>query len=266
MDIKILLLGGTKDSTNIIKTIKNNIKNSYILTTTTTEYGAKLAIESGSDDTISKPLLKDEISEIIRKNEFDFLIDATHPFATHITKTAVEISEETGIKFIRFERPEFNFEKVNCKNIYHVSNFIEAGEMICKLGFNNKNILHLAGVNTIEDVLKNVNKNYFYPRILNVKTSIEKCEKLKIPSNNIIFMNGVSSKTENISLIHKYNIKAMITKESGDTGGIYEKISAANETNTKIIIVDRPKIENLSEKNITREIDEIIDKIKKKFE
>ena len=53
--MKIFLLGGTKDSINIIEFIKNNYE-AYILTTTTTEYGAKLAREGGSDDTIARPL------------------------------------------------------------------------------------------------------------------------------------------------------------------------------------------------------------------
>ena len=62
--MKIFLLGGTKDSINIIQHIKKNYE-SYILTTTTTEYGAKLAMEGGSDETIARPLPKDEIIEII---------------------------------------------------------------------------------------------------------------------------------------------------------------------------------------------------------
>ena len=80
--MKILILGGTKDATNITKHIKENY-DAYILTTTTTEYGSKLAVEAGSDDTIARPLPKDEIIEIIENDNFDILIDATHPFAYH---------------------------------------------------------------------------------------------------------------------------------------------------------------------------------------
>ena len=56
--MKILLLGGTKDSINIIEFIKKNY-DAYILTTTTTEYGAKLANGGGSDATIARPIPKD---------------------------------------------------------------------------------------------------------------------------------------------------------------------------------------------------------------
>ena len=41
--LNILLIGGTKDASNITKHIKEKY-DSYILTTTTTEYGSKLAL------------------------------------------------------------------------------------------------------------------------------------------------------------------------------------------------------------------------------
>ena len=78
--MNIFLLGGTKDSINIIEHIKKDY-DAFILTTTTTEYGAKLAREGGSDKTIAKPLPKDEILAILGENHFDLVIDATHPFA-----------------------------------------------------------------------------------------------------------------------------------------------------------------------------------------
>ena len=107
--MKIIILGGTKDSTNIIEFIKDNYE-AHILTTTTTEYGARLAKEAGSDETIARPLLKDEIISIIKENEFDILIDATHPFAEHITQTSASIAKELEMPYIRFERPITNLE------------------------------------------------------------------------------------------------------------------------------------------------------------
>ena len=68
--LNVFLLGGTKDSTEIIRHLKNNY-DTHILTTTTTEYGSRLAIEAGSDETIARPLLKDEIIEIINNPLFN---------------------------------------------------------------------------------------------------------------------------------------------------------------------------------------------------
>ena len=174
--MRILLLGGTKDSTNIIEHIKEN-HDYYILTTTTTEYGARLAREAGSDDMIARPLLKDEIIEIIKRKNFDVLIDATHPFAKHITQTSASIANELEMPYIRFERPTTNLENIDTTHIHYTESFDEAGKLI-ESEFSQGNVLHFAGANTMEDILKYVDVDRFYPRILKVERSIEKCEKL----------------------------------------------------------------------------------------
>lgn len=248
-------MGGTKESIDIIKFIKENY-NSYILTTTTTEYGSKLAIDGGSDETIARPLPKDEIISILKNSNFDVFIDATHPYATHVTKTAIETSEICKIPYIRFERPTLNFENIDKRNIYFVKSFEDAGKLIMK-NWNDSNVLHLAGTNTMEDVLKYVSKEKFYPRILNIAKSVEKCEKIGIKKENIIKMNGVSTEEENKELIDKTNASVLITKESGETGGVLSKINAANEKNIAIIIVERPKIKNLSNKNIVSNLNDL---------
>ena len=123
--MKILLLGGTKDSINIIKFIKKNF-DAFILTTTTTEYGAKLAKDGGSDATIARPLPKNELIDIITKESYEILIDATHPFAEHITQTSVSIAKELKIPYLRFERPITNMENIDTSHIQYVKSFVEA--------------------------------------------------------------------------------------------------------------------------------------------
>ena len=259
--MKVFLLGGTKDSINLIKHIKENYT-SYILTTTTTEYGSKLAKEGGSDDTIARPLLKEEIIEILKEEKFDILIDATHPFAEHITQTSTSIAKELKIPYIRFERPTINFENIGTKNILPVNTFDDAGKLIEKK-FKTGNVLHFAGANTMKHITKYVSVERFYPRILKVPSSIEKCEKLGIDKNHIIPMTGVASCEENIELIEKYNASVMITKESGEIGGIIDKIDAANKKDISVILIQRPVIKELEKKDIITNLDEFDIKIKK---
>lgn len=261
--MKIFLLGGTKDSTNIIEHVKKNF-DAFILTTTTTEYGARLAHESGSDDTIARPLLKDEIVEIIEKENFDILIDATHPFASHITQTSASIARELRIPYIRFERPTTNLENIDTSHIRYVDSFDAAGKLI-ESKFNQGNVLHFAGANTMEDILKYVDVDRFYPRILKVESSIAKCEKLGVDPNHIIPMTGAASLEENIELIEKYDAKVMITKESGEVGGVVEKIEAANRKNVAVIMIQRPKIDELNKNDIVSNLEELDIKLKSFF-
>ena len=261
--MKILILGGTKDSTNIIEHIKTNY-DAYVLTTTTTEYGAKLANESGSDDTIARPLLKDEIIEIIRNENFELLIDATHPFAEHITKTSSSIANELKMPYIRFERPTTNFENIDTSHIHYVNSFDDAGKLI-KNEFDKGNVLHFAGANTMKDIVKYVPVERFYPRILKVESSLIKCQELGVDPTHIIPMTGAASLEENIELMEKYDASVMITKESGDIGGVVEKIQAANEKGVGVVMIQRPKIDGLNKNNIVSNLDELDIRLKSFF-
>lgn len=258
--MKIFLLGGTKDSTNIITHLKESY-DVFILTTTTTEYGARLADEAGSDDTIARPLLKDEIIEIIQKENFDILIDATHPFAEHITQTSSSIARELKIPYVRFERPTTNLENIDTSHIHYVNSFDEAGKLIAS-EFSKGNILHFAGANTMADIVKYIPPSRFYPRILKVESSIKKCEDLQIPPDHIIPMTGAATLKENIDLIEKYSASVMITKESGEIGGVVEKIEAANERDIAVIMIKRPEIEMLNKNDIVNDLNELDEKIK----
>jgi precorrin-6A/cobalt-precorrin-6A reductase len=261
--MKIILLGGTKDSINIIEFIKNNY-DAYILTTTTTEYGARLAREGGSDDTIARPLPKDEIIEIIETQGFDVLIDATHPFAEHITQTSASIAKELKMPYVRFERPTTNLENIDTSHIHYVKSFEDAGKLIAD-EFNQGNVLHFAGANTMADIVKYVPTERFYPRILKVESSLEKCDTLNINPNHIIPMKGAASLEENIHLIEKYDASIMITKESGEIGGVIEKIEAANEKNIDIIMIQRPQIKEINKNDIVSNLEELDIKLKNFF-
>ncbi len=275
-DLRVFLMGGTKDSINIIKFLKENYNSVFILTTTTTKYGAKIAKEAGSDEVIAKPLLKKEILKILNtyfdKKDFDVFIDATHPFASHVTSTAIEVSKIVNIPYIRFERPNIDYSNYN--NIYLLDSFEEAGKLITTK-FKNKNILHLAGVNTIESLLnwKGDNISYengdmdidienLYVRVLPVKSSIKKCNSLGISGERIIAMQGTFSKEFNMELMKEIGANVIITKESGDTGGVPSKIAAANELEIPVILISRPKINNLKEKNIVNDFDHLKRKLK----
>lgn len=258
--LNVFLMGGTKESIEIIKFIKNNF-NSYILTTTTTEYGSKLAIDGGSDATIAKPLPKDEIINILNgKTNFDIFIDATHPFASHVTNTAIEVSKICKIPYIRFERPTSNFENIDDSRVIQVNSFDDAGKLIAEK-YNQSNVLHFAGANTMETILKYVSPEYFYPRILEVKSSLEKCEELGIKKDHIIPMKGTSTIEENEKLIEKTDASVIITKESGDIGGVISKIEAANSKNIDVVLITRPVIESLNKKDVVNSIEELNERL-----
>ena len=268
--MKVFIMGGTAESIEMIKFIKSNYPQIYIITSTTTEYGGNIATQAGSDEVISKPLPKDSLMEVINENDIDLYIDATHPFAKHITQTACSIVDETNIPFIRFERESIvdNIEGINNDNIYHVNSFTEAGILVNE-NFPEGNVLHLGGINTAGEVLENVDRERFFIRVLTVKASLDKCEELNIIKEHIFPMNASKNDDkkihidENIELFKKVDAKIMLTKESGDIGGFKEKMIAADQLGLKIIVVDRPVIEGLKDKCVVNTLDEFDKELQK---
>jgi precorrin-6A/cobalt-precorrin-6A reductase len=55
----------------------------------------------------------------------------------------------------------------------------------------------------------------------------------------------------------EYNVSAIITKESGESGGAETKINAALELNIPVILVLRPEIKELENHSVVRSIDEL---------
>ena len=254
--MKIFIVGGTKESIDIIEFLKERYPEISIVTSTTTEYGGNIAKNAGSDKVITRPLPKEDLIQVINGEKIDLLVDASHPFAEHITNTLCSIVDEMKIPFIRFEREPMyieDMENINLSNVFHVDSF-EDGGLLIKNNFTEGNILHLGGINTASDVLKYVSKDRFYIRVLKVKSSMDKCKELGIIEDHIFPMTASKNKdkkihiNENLELFKKVDAKIILTKESGDTGGFKEKIIAANRLGIKMIIIDRPHIKGLDDK------------------
>lgn len=275
--MNILVMAGTKDAVKIIEKLSEN-KKSYssdfsnknslnILATTTTSYGADIAKKAGANEVISKPLTSDELVDLIKKKDVDLLIDATHPYAVQATVNAIYSAKKTSIKYLRYERPSLDYSSV--KGVHPVKSFKEACEVALEilkddLNFSDKEgivksgkkIMHLAGVSTIKTVLESVPKDQLVARVLPNNTSIGQCQELGLSGENIVAMQGVFSKEFNKSLMKEYNAGVIISKESGHTGGVPDKIEAALELDLEVILVIRPEIQELEKESVVNSLEE----------
>ncbi len=270
--MNILVMAGTKDAIKIIEMLSKNNKSSFkgnsneethfnILATTTTNYGGILAKKAGTDEVISRPLEADELVNLIQKKDVKILIDATHPFATQATINAINASKKASIKYIRFERPSINYS--NFEGIHIVNSFEEAGQVAKKIIKNEKKVLHLAGVSTIKSVLESVPLKQLIVRVLPNTTSIGICQEIGISGENIVAMQGIFSKEFNQALMREYDVGVIITKESGETGGVPGKIDAALELGLEVVLINRPKIKELNKNSVVNNIKELQKKIER---
>ena len=73
-----------------------------------------------------------------------------------------------------------------------------------------------------------------------MEKSIANADSLGIPLDHIIAMKGPFSKELNCAIIRQFDIKVLVTKASGKSGGFWEKVEAASECGAELIVIRRP--------------------------
>lgn len=91
-------------------------------------------------------------------------------------------------------------------------------------------------------------------RILPSPKVISKLLDNGISMDNIIAIKGPFGFEINNGIIKEYKIKALITKDSGEEGGMKEKIDSALLNDVKIIVIKRPNMSHGIEFNDIKEM------------
>ena len=247
----IWVIGGTKDSRDFLEKYTNFEKN--IIVSTATEYGAKL-LENLKIKISSEKMDKVAMRNFIINNSIVKIIDTSHPYAFEVSKNAMDMADEFNISYYRFERKKIDVlskKYSKFENIEELLKYIEnlEGNILVTLGSNN--------VPLFKDI-NNLSNIYF--RILPKWDMVKRCEDNNILPKNIIAMQGPFTENMNVAMMEQLNIKYLVTKNSGDTGGEREKVSACDKMGVEIVYLEKKEIQY---KNCYSDIDELIEVLKK---
>ncbi len=229
----IIVFAGTTEGKEISEALQYSNIEHYV--SVATEYGR---------ETFCSELKKPEYVHVIsgRLNENDMktffshrginlIVDATHPYALEVSKTIRSAAGNLGIKVIRVKR----------ESEFHANSFHSNKELIDALVKVDGNILLTTGSKTLDQYAEREElKGRLYVRVIPGIESFEKCRECGIEPDHIIGMQGPFSEEMNLALINNYNVKAMVTKNSGKAGGFEEKLSAAEKSGIKFFCLERP--------------------------
>lgn len=245
----IWVIGGTKDSRVFLGKFASADKN--IIVSTATEYGGKL-LEGLPVKVVSERLPLELMRGFVEKNSIKTIVDVSHPYAFEVSKNAMKVAEEFSIAYYRFEREEIHIIPDRFSEFQNINDLLEYCDKL------DENILVTLGSNNIEHFSKLKNLEKFYFRILPKWDMVKRCEDNGILPKNIIAMQGPFSLNMNKAMIEQLNIKYLVTKKGGNTGGEKEKIDACNEKGIEVILLDKPQIQY---PNCYRNIDDLIKNI-----
>ena len=172
----------------------------------------------------------DEMADFCRKNAIRLIVDAAHPFATELHHNISETAQNLNLQVIRYER---QYEP-HTEDICWCRDYETAILQLKEHGIHR--LLSLTGVQTINRLSGYWKENECWFRILDRDTSREMAIREGFPEDHLVYYEH----EDTASLIARLKPQAILTKESGKSGGFSEKIEAARKSGTPVFVVERP--------------------------
>ncbi len=233
----ILVLSGTEEGKEIVRRLHDEGIN--LLTTVATEYGKKMFGQLGLEAVCLQGRLDTNgFSRLIKEKGIDTVVDATHPYAIEVSQNAMDACKKTNVRYLRFERQEMAIPTHPL--IHKVRTMAEAVDKSRTLG---KRIFLTTGISSVARFVVLKEEKELYVRILPIPEHIALCLDMGIPPTNIIAMHGPFSEDLNRAMFRQYQINTIVTKDSGEVGGVLEKINAARNEGIDTIVIERPRLE-----------------------
>lgn len=186
-----------------------------------------------------------QMEEFLCNEGYEIVVDATHPYAKVVTENlrgAVATLQTSEKKahfpiYLRLEReivetPEAENPAVNIR--YFESNAdcaraLENTEGNILLTTGSKELATYCASGRLHDRL--------YVRILPGRESLELCMEQGIKGRQILALQGPFSTEMNAAILKQYDIRHMVTKNSGRIGGYQEKLEAAKILGIPVYVI-----------------------------
>ncbi len=233
----ILVFGGTTEGRKAVETLEEAGSPYYY---STKGDGQQVELVHGTH--LSGGMDVPQMEAFCREHDIRLLVDAAHPFAEELHRNLLLVARQIGTPLIRYDRIYPSHESlpsaiVWCKDYDEAIWQLEASHVDC--------LLALTGVNTIGRLRTYCEQHPQTSfRILHRKTSKAIASAYHFPEERLVYFNEeLSVKNEEQAtarLIQELHADAILTKESGLSGGFMEKILAAQQTGVRIFVVERP--------------------------
>lgn len=224
----ILILGGTTEGRHAVKVCDEASKPYYYSTK-----GDIQEVECIHGIRLTGALDEKAMAEFCSANGIRLIIDAAHPFAVVLHETIARVSERLDIPVVRYERnyPRHEDDLIWCDTYQDAIDYLNRNNI--------DNLLALTGVNTIAKLKEYWQNHNCWFRILDRDESREVASKSDFPTSKILYYKQGEPEEP---LYKELNPQAIITKESGESGGFSDKIDAARQLNIPVLVVKRPTL------------------------
>ncbi|WP_071517711.1 cobalt-precorrin-6A reductase [Geitlerinema sp. PCC 9228] len=226
------LIGGTSESRDVAGVLSE--LGCHWVVTVTTPSAAKLYQNLTGEVRVGK-MTPEKISQLIAEYPIQGIVDASHPFATEISQSAIA----TQLPYLRFERPQIPMRSPPTTVFANVEEIVQ---WMDKRNFQNRRILLTLGVKALPYFIPWQPYCQIWARILPSESSREQAIAAGFHPEKLILQRTPAAKEPERQLWQKLNIDTVITKASGQAGGFDVKQAVALEMGIDLWAIQRPNI------------------------
>lgn len=245
---KALLFAGTSEGRRLAEEMSS--RNIEVQVCVATEYGEEVQTKQENITIHTGRLDQNQMQQLIREGGFDAVIDATHPYAVEVSKNIKEACEAVGQNYFRLlrdtgakpqepgEHPGDSSAIANEGHVHYVDTIEEAAAY---LNQTRGNILLTTGSKELGEYVSRLDEiSRLYVRILADGNTVEQCKKLGLTGKQIICMQGPFSAELNAAMLRQVDAKYLVTKETGNAGGFFEKLKGAASAEAGVVVIRKP--------------------------
>ncbi|MBR6205040.1 MAG: precorrin-6A reductase [Candidatus Methanomethylophilaceae archaeon] len=246
----VLVFSGTTEGRSISRMLK--AAGAAVHVRVATGYGAEAMSGDGIDDVqVGSCGGAEGIAREIRTKGCSVVVDATHPYASVISEHIRQACEETGTELVRILRDASSQD-----GMVVVGSVKEAVEFLTGT---EGTVLVTTGSKEAEEYTRMPDyKSRVVIRVLSTLQSVEKCASLGFEGKGLVCAQGPFTEESNIALINQTGARWVVTKDSGPSGGFPEKVSAAEKTGARIVLVARPPDSGMGFAEAVRRLEETL--------
>lgn len=223
----ILILGGTTEGRLAVR-VADAAGSPYWYSTR----GALQQIDCKHGTHITGALDEAAMAAFCQAQDIRLLVDAAHPFATELHRTVAAVAESLDLPVVRVERryPEED------PGIHWCDDYTEAIRRLEADGITR--LLALTGVQTIAKLRPYWERHDCWFRILRRDESLDRAVQQGFPEDRLVYY----EEDDEATLIARLRPQAILTKESGESGGFTQKLAAAQAAGIPLYAVRRPAL------------------------
>ena len=230
---KLCIFAGTTEGRNLAALLAGQPV--AVTACVATEYGEAL-LESRENLTVSHGRLnQEEMEALFAREQFDLVVDATHPYAAEVTENIAAACAGTGTEYLRLLRGSDGIpEGAVCVP--------DIAGAVAYLAETQGNILLTTGSKELQKYAALPDfAGRVYARVLPMEASLQSCREAGLTPDHVIAMQGPFSVEMNTALLRAVSAKYLVTKDTGEAGGFGKKAAAAREAGAVLVVVGRPE-------------------------